>query len=253
MIYIQELHEHEFFTEVWKESSAIQRALGIDPLSDGENIPLMDELQFYVVRVGFTLAHTLTWVEQLHQAIHFLSDFSYSKKQKDEGLQRHHHFIYNLENYLIRLQSVYDRLLQLVNNVFHICISDELINHSLIVSNLKVKRTAIPSLLKSVKNTIKDKAAERNQIIHRHSYVDQELRKLELLYKHTQETWPHDENEYSYSDLCHLRRRKMAEVIAKKKIEFQAVNEKLVAALVPLLNELHIQYNKEKKRLVEVI
>ena len=138
---IQALHQHSFFTEVSREAVMIQRDLGIDPLAESDEGPLLDELQFYVTRVGYSLAHTLPWVEQLHQAVHFLSDFGYSKKLRTDGIQRSHHLIYNIENYLVRLQAVYDRLLQLTNAVFHICMSDELVNHRA-ASNPKCNTTA---------------------------------------------------------------------------------------------------------------
>jgi hypothetical protein len=213
----------------------------------------MNELQFYVTRVGFSLAHTLTWIEQLHQAVFFLSDFGYSKRQKVEGIQRSHHLIYNIENYLVRLQSVYDRLLQLTNTVFHICMSDELVTHALIVSNLKVARTKVPQKLKAVRNTIKHKSDDRNEIVHRHSYMEPELRKLELLYMHTEETWSVSDTTFPYKNLCYLRSQRTKQITKDKKAEFQSINEALVAALVPLFSALHEQYANEKERLRHVI
>jgi hypothetical protein len=253
MLFIQELHQHAFFAEVSAESVAVQRELGLDPLAQDVNEPLMNELQFYITRVGFSLAHTLTWIEQLHQAVHFLSDFGYSKNQKEEGIQRSHHLIYNVENYLVRLQSVYDRLLQLTNAVFHICLSDELVNHSLIVSNLRVARTKIPQLLKAVRNTIKHKSDDRNGIVHRHSNMELELRKLELLYMHTEETWESSDRKFPYKNLCYVRSQRLRKVTMEKKIEFQSINKSLVSALVPLFAALHDQYTKEKDRLRHVI
>ncbi|UUZ76252.1 hypothetical protein LP414_33950 [Polaromonas sp. P1(28)-13] len=253
MLFIEELHQHAFFAEASAESVSVQRDLGLDPLVEDTNEPLMNELQFYVTRVGFSLAHTLTWIEQLHQAVHFLSDFGYSKRQKEEGIQRSHHLIYNVENYLVRLQSVYDRLLQLTNAVFHICMSDELVNHGLIVSNLKVSRTKVPQLLKVVRNTIKHKTDDRNEIVHRHSYMEPELRKLELLYMHTEETWGASDKKLPYKNLCYVRSQRMKKITMDKKTEFQSINKALVSALVPLFTALHEQYAKEKERLRHVI
>ena len=66
----------------------------------------------------------------------FLSNYGYSKKIEST---RADYLIYNLENYLIRLNSVYDRVLQIVNAVFHLCINEENVNHSVIISNYKVQ------------------------------------------------------------------------------------------------------------------
>lgn len=250
---IQALHQHSFFTEVSREAVMIQRDLGIDPLAESDEGPLLDELQFYVTRVGYSLAHTLTWVEQLHQAVHFLSDFGYSKKLRTDGIQRSHHLIYNIENYLVRLQAVYDRLLQLTNAVFHICMSDELVNHSLIVSNLRVTRTKVPRLLKATRNTIKDKFDDRNDIVHRHSYMEPELRKIELLYMHTKESWESSGNRMPYKNLCFVRSQRMKQVTTAKKTEFEFINASLTAALHPLFTELHAQHTKQKERLRHVV
>lgn len=250
---IEALHQHAFFSEVSREAVQIQRELGLDPLAGIKDEPMVDELQFYVTRVGYSLAHTLAWVEQLYQAVNFISDFSYARRMKEDGIRRSHHLIYNVENYLVRLQSVYDRLLQLTNSVFHICMSDKLVSHDLIVSNLRVARTKVPRLLKAVRNTIKHKADDRHEIVHQHSYIEPELRKVELLYMLTKETWEVGGESMPYKNLCYVRSQQMKNFTAAKKAEFQSINASLVAALEPLFTELHAQYKKEKERLRHVV
>jgi hypothetical protein len=242
------VHEHHFVQAILSESAGVGRASGFNPLRD-DDYPPLDELQFYIVRVGYAVAHTLTWVEQLHHAVLFIGNFGYGRQLRDAGVNRSHHLIFNVENYLVRLQSVYDRLLQLTNAVFHICMSDELVNHSLIVSNLHVARTKVPQLLKAVRKTIQGKAEDRNAIVHKHSYMDPKLRRLELLYMHTEETWRPERSEMTYRNLCHARSQQMREVTSAKKEEFRKINTALVAALLPLLTELHAQYETRKKRL----
>ncbi len=162
----EDLYQHLLFTTVTQDSVDSQRALGLRLMDELDESTTVDELQFYVMRVGFSLAHALGWVEQLHQAVHFMTDFGYGKKAKDLGIKRPADLLYNIENYLIRLQSVYDRCLQLTNAVFHLCILDELVGHSLIVSNLHVSRTTVPKRLKAVKKAIDDHAQDRHQLIH---------------------------------------------------------------------------------------
>jgi hypothetical protein len=65
------LKGHRFVSKVLDDGVAVQKSAGIDPLSEVEDSPLLNELQFYITRVGFGLAHTLTWLEQLHYAISF--------------------------------------------------------------------------------------------------------------------------------------------------------------------------------------
>ena len=94
-----------------------------------------DEDEFYVMKVGFATAHMLTWCQQLDDAIELLTNFDYSKRI---NTNRSAHFTYNLENYLIRINSVFDRVLQLVNAVFHIGTNDEHVRYDAIINNVHV-------------------------------------------------------------------------------------------------------------------
>ena len=221
----------------------------MDELDDSTTV---DELQFYVVRVGFALSHALGWVEQLHQAVYFMTDFGYSKKAKELRIKRPAHLLYNIENYLIRLQSVYDRCLQLTNAVFHVCMSDELVAHNLIVSNLHVSRTHVPKLLKAVKKAIDEHAQDRHRLIHRHSHMDPELRKIELLYMHSKETW-RDDATFTYERLVTHRAEQMRNFTIRRTAEFVKINAALVIALGPLFDELLLQYKRQKSRLEKLV
>ena len=243
----EKLKFHPFSVAVWGEAAPIQKELeekGLDV--DSEDI---DEYQFYVMRVGYSLAHLITWIEQLEHAVYYLSDFSYSKEAKIKGVSRSHHLLYNVENYLIRLQSIYDRALQLTNKVFHLLIEESNISHSVIVSNLKVSRTKISSLLKSLQRSIKAQARERHEIVHRNSYQDPQLRRLELFYMFDEDTWKDEPGKPSFQGLSHMRSQLLKQVVAEKKKEFSDINESLFEKVDLLLLGLHEQYNKESLRL----
>lgn len=160
---LADLHQHPLFEEAVQDSIAVQKALGLKLTDDFDEHTTLDELQFYITRVGFSLSHTLGWIQQLHQAVYFMTDFRYGKKATDAGVNKSHHLLYNVENYLIRMVSAYDRCLQLTNAVFHICMSDDLVSHSVIVSNLHVSRTRVPNLLKAIKKVLKDEEQERHK------------------------------------------------------------------------------------------
>jgi hypothetical protein len=115
---LDDLHQHPLFEEAVHDSIAVQKALGLKLTDEFDERTTLDELQFYVTRVGFSLSHTLGWIQQLHRAVHFMTDFRYGKKNTDAGVNKSHHLLYNVENYLIRMVSVYDRCLQLTNAVF---------------------------------------------------------------------------------------------------------------------------------------
>jgi Cthe_2314-like HEPN len=249
---IEALHSHSLFTEVMRDSISAQRALGLGYMDELDDSADVDELQFYVIRVGFTLAHTIGWIEQLHHALHYMTDFGYGKEAKDLDIKRSTHLLYNIENYLIRLQSVYDRCLQLTNAVCHTCISDEHVAHSVVVTNLHIARTPVPKLLKGIKKTIDVYAQDRHQLIHRHSHMDADLRKIELLYMHSKETW-RDDGRFTYERLVAHRAKQARGFTKKKKKEFAAINASLILALVPLFDGLLTQYKRQKLRLEKFV
>lgn len=249
---LDDLHQHPLFEEAMHDSIAVQKALGLKLSDEFDEDTTLDELQFYITRVGFSLSHTLGWLQQLHQAVHFMTDFHYGKKTTNAGVNKSHHLLYNVENYLIRMVSVYDRCLQLTNAVFHICMSDALVNHSVIVSNLHVSRTRVPKLLKAVKKAIEDEEQERHKLIHRHSHMDPELRRIELLYMHTKGTWGTD-RKHPYESLVHVRGQLVKKFTTRRKKEFEAINAKLVHALGSLFDGLLVEYRRQKDRLKKLV
>jgi hypothetical protein len=245
---LQELSLHPLFREVIGDSASVQDALGLNLTDDFDESTMLDERQFYVTRVGFALSHALGWAEQLHHGVHFLGEFKHGKKANDAGVRKSHHLLYNVENYLIRMVSLYDRCLQLTNAVFHLCMSDELVNHGAIASNLHVTRTEVPKLLKAVKKAIKQEEQERHKLIHRHSHMDPELRRIELMYMHTEETWGTD-RKMPYKNLVHVRSQLVKKYTARRKKEFEVINTELAGALGPLFDGLLVEYRRQKGRL----
>src|SRR5699024_1454960 len=130
---LTDLEKHSFVREVLEEGVKLLPDIEVSPsaVEMPEDV-VLDEQQYYVQKVGFFLVHMLAWCKQLDLSIELLSNFDYSKKI---NASRADHLIYNLENYLIRVNSVYDRVLQLTNAVFHLCISEEYVGHSVIITN----------------------------------------------------------------------------------------------------------------------
>lgn len=203
----------------------------------------LDEYQYYIHKVGFYMTHTIVWCKQLNLSIEFLSNFDYSKKI---SASRADHLIYNIENYLIRLNSAYDRVLQLVNAVFHLCISEENVGHSVIVSNYKVQhRPQIQSAIKRVQKYLKDYSQVRHTLIHKHSYMDVKLRKIELFYLNNLNNFRKDDS--LKKELKQYRANYLRDYIAEKKDEFSTINSGLFERLNNLFNLLLEEYERQKK------
>ncbi|MEA9827485.1 hypothetical protein VDG09_07445 [Xanthomonas campestris pv. raphani] len=83
---LDDLYQHAMFTAVTQDNAELQKALGIGLMDDLDDSIPVDEVQFYVMRVGFTLAHAIGWVEQLYQAVHFMEERGQvNLKSKERG------------------------------------------------------------------------------------------------------------------------------------------------------------------------
>jgi hypothetical protein len=243
------LSETEFSKAVFKESAEIIKGFNLTPKEllsiEGPDREL-DERQFYIQSVGHALAHALTWCNQLDLAIKFLSNYEYGK---ETGTNRADHLIYNVENYLIRLNSVYDRMLHLVNAAFHLCIHDEHVGHQVIVTNIHVThRAAVPISLKRIKKFLSKYEQARHSIIHRTSLLDKKLRRIEMFYL---PGLPGNDAQFGNA-IKALRTRYLKEYFAEKKLEFSTVNKDLSLLIVLLFEHLNLEYARQLKRLALV-
>lgn len=86
-----------------------------------------------------------------------------------------------IENSIIRVQSIYDRVLILVNRVLDLGISNEAINHNALVTNEHVKRFDLVSKLKGINKECNEYRLVRNTVIHHDRYTEEQLGLLQLL------------------------------------------------------------------------
>ena len=73
---------------------------------------------------------------------------------------------YFIENSIIRIQSIYDRVLIFVNRLLGLGLSDECIGHNIIVTNDNVKRYSLEKKLRNLNKAFSDYKNIRNTIIH---------------------------------------------------------------------------------------
>lgn len=236
------LDENGFLLSVLKDGEEAFSGIEIDRLATEipEHIEL-NEYQYYVQKVGFYLVHTVSWCKQLDLAITLLSNFDYSKK----NASRADHLIYNIENYLIRIKSVHDRVLQLVNAVFHLCINEANVNHGVIVSNYKVQhRPEIHNLVKKINKYLNEHEQIRHTLIHRHSLIDKNLKKIELFYLNNFE---HIDDERKVKAYKYVRSDHLKRYITEKKQEFRLINDSLFKYVDELLTSLKPEYERQKQ------
>jgi len=206
-------------------------------------MPILIEYEYYIHNTGFFFFHMIQLCYQLNYAVELLTNFNYSSKNK---VTRDQHLIYNIENYIIRLTSLDDRLLQLVNAVFHLTIDEKNVNERSILTNLKVSRTDFSFLYKEFKKQNSKYIGERNTIIHRHSYLDQKLRKIEVLYEsHVLFKL----NKINIEKAKFIRKDIITRYVKEFKSDFFNANTECITKLIPILDFLYEHYLKTKIKL----
>lgn len=85
-----------------------------------------------------------------------------------------------VENSIIRIQSIYDRVLILVNNIFDLGLANESISHNIMVCNRHVKEFNIARKLKAIHKRSGDYRVIRNTVIHHERYHEEGLDNVTL-------------------------------------------------------------------------
>lgn len=240
------LKEHEFVKILLADAQVI---------STGKDFKITDielpnntflEWEFHIHGVGFYTMHLLHLCTELNSAIDFITNYNY--KNTKSTAKRIEHLEYNLENFIIRLASMKDRTLQVFNAVFHIGMDEGDVSERTILNNLKVARTKLPLLISKLTKEIKKFSGERNTIVHRHTYLDKEIRKLHIFYSDFI-LGNSVENKFDRNTFKHFRTEMLKEFLQKKTVEMKEAIENLFSILHDIFNILSKEYLKVKKTL----
>jgi hypothetical protein len=134
----------------------------------------------------------LSWCEHLQHIPIYISNYHETRPMKKGGITWPKFLTYQIENYLIRVNGIYDRVLKLVNVVFELSNDPKYCYENVILKNLKVKQSNIPAVVKKLKKTLEDYNVDRNEIIHHLSYSDKDLNELEMFFFVNQRATPEE-------------------------------------------------------------
>jgi len=238
------LSKHSFIEDVFKKGIEINKEIvkpnGFKVDAEYKRDPFEEE--FYCLQLGSCIAHLLTVVQQMEHTIFYMSNFSPTDSMKKAGVNRSTHLLWSVENYIVRTQTVYDRLLILVDRLFNIQNQPNQISHESIVTNTHISRTAIPKALKPVKSAVKKYYRDRNTIIHEASYLDDELRRIEA---YTILSSNPDYEEAKVENLKEELKWAVREFLKKRKKEFVRINKNVCVALGNLFDQMHPIFTKK--------
>ena len=246
---LKKLQEHPFIKNLFADARIITkgRTFKISDTHLPSNTEFL-EWEYHIHTVGFFTMHLLHLCNQINSAIEFISNYNYKSSEAKE--KRIEHLEYNIENYIIRVASIKDRTLQVFNAVFHLCMDEASVSESTILNNLKVHRTKLLKLFPKLTKTVKRASGDRNTIIHRHTYMNAEIRKLHILYSDfilgvSINNRPNEDTFKSF------RTERLKKYLKEKKVEMKETNEAIFSVLFEIFTELDKEYCKVKKLLQE--
>lgn len=236
--YIQ-LQKHAFAQEAFKDAWPIHQETYVPETASKVDAPYKRSLynnEFYIIRVGHALAHLLITCEQLSHLPLYLPSFAPSKKMVAAGVTRHSHILLCIENYIVRIRSLYERVLQLVNVVFRIYNPPDQVTHALIKNNLHVANSKLPGALQKLKKITDRYYEDRNKIIHRECFQEDDLRHIELL-TISRDKFPGLEGDLKFFSRVY---------VSEKGHEMQRSNSEVFGAISNIFDLLLNQYRKQK-------
>ena len=205
------------------------------------------ELECYVNNTQFYFVHFLSLLSQLDNAVGLLNNFGYSSKNK---ISRGDHLTYNVENYIIRVISVTDRLLQLINMVFNLNVDENKVNYKKVIGHVRIQNTLLEIQYSELKQILNQYYNDRNSVVHRHSYINKELYRLQALY-HTilTERYIERSSDEDVKKMKYVRSQALKKFTEKIKIQFRESNEACFDKILQMLDILHQEYNSNKEKL----
>lgn len=201
------------------------------------------QAEYYCIAVGHALTNVLSICAQLEHCILYFSSFSPTEKMKKVGITKQSHLLYCIENYIIRTQSMYDRLLKLIDKVFELYNPSNKISHTLIIGNQHIRQTPVPGKLKALRKIIKPYYHDRNVIIHKQQYLAKDIRALEgytILLNSI-------DNPSDRKLLSQFARELTKIIVSDKNTEFSKVNRESFAILGRLFDDLNEKYLGKRK------
>lgn len=240
MTNFEKLYDHQFIKSILDDNSDLKTIE--NRIQDD-----FSELEFYMHNTMFYTVHCLSLLSQLENSIEFLSSYNYKTKQK---ISRGNHLTYNVENYMIRVISITDRLLQMINAVFYLQVDERDVKVSTILKHKNLSSTEIPNHFRLLNIILKEYKDGRNSIVHRHSYIDKSLFRIEQFY--------HLEIEKRYFDKSsseeiknfkNMRRALLRDFLSNIKSKFKKTNNKCFEITLLIFDELNKQYAIKKSDL----
>lgn len=159
---------------ILKTASAVSREYiaKCNPDEPG-NDPSATKGEGYAIEALLAAGNVVSCIDQLYFAIDMLS--GYRASNAPEKMNRYDYVVFGIENYYLRLTSVFDRCLRLANVIFQLGLPERQCNNESIIKNAHVKGTAVASALTELDKFTGPFRFHRNIVAHQSAYSEKDL------------------------------------------------------------------------------
>lgn len=191
--------------------------------------------EYYAIRVLLTIGEILTCVDQVHCSAAMLS--GYRAGSAVLGMNRYDHILYAIENFYLRVTSIYDRCLIAVNLMYELGLREKACRTKAVVSNSHIQGSPVADALKELEKSTSHFRENRNIVAHQASFPCLELNQLGSVFH----LFDIDESSVRY---WYLYKAETDKYVSKKKAECQnsiseieRILDALFTALLPVFLE----------------
>jgi hypothetical protein len=217
---------------ILKGASAVSREYfaKCNPDNPGQN-PSATKRESYGIETLVSIGSVVSCIDQLHFSVTMLS--GYRSSSTPNRMNRYDYIVFGIENYYLRLTSVFDRCLRLANVVYQLGLPERQCNNDSIINNSHVKGTSVAKTLKALDKFTESFRFHRNTVAHHATYSEKELDQLGSYYLLVEEDGSFERYQYLYKKMTD-------DFVADKRVQFKgnvADLENLVEACFDALNE----------------
>ena len=203
------------------------------------NDPRATKRESYGIEVFMASTDIATCIDQLYFSIDMLSG-DRARKNSVAKMNRYDHLILGIENYYLRITSVYDRCLRHTNLIFQLGLPERQCRNETVKNNFHVKSNAVGKALTKLDRFINPFRRYRNTIAHEQTYTEKELNLLGGFYYLLEE----DDSFKRFSNIYNVRANKF---VSEKKSKFLEKLEKLENLVEEYFNFVQIPFEERLK------
>ncbi len=174
--------------------------------------PTSTRRESYAIETLLSTGNVVSCIDQLYFSIDMLS--GYRSGSAPEKMNRYDYIVFGIENYYLRLTSVFDRCLRLANVIFQLGLPERQCNNESIIKNAHIKGTPVANALTELDKFTSPFRFHRNTVAHQGTYSEKDLDQLGSYYYLAEED--DDFERYRY-----LFKKKTDDFVAEKKRDFK--------------------------------